>query len=84
MLKEKPIKLKDRFDQNELKEQSSIIREWLIGLAEEKAITEAKEYGWRIRTMQKNGEAFCGTMDLGPERVNIIVENGIVTKTYIG
>ena len=56
----------------------------LIGMAEADAIECVDEAGLTWRVTEQDGEMFAVTMDYRIERVNVKIENGIVTDAYSG
>ena len=56
----------------------------LIGMAEAEAIECVDEAGLIWRVYEQDGEMFALTMDYRVERVNVKIENGIVTDAYSG
>lgn len=40
----------------------------------------AEAFGWEIRVMREDGEDPAGTADFNPRRVNVEVNNGIITQ----
>jgi len=52
----------------------------LIGLDEETAEAEVKGRHWIMRVVQKNKQSMVGTCDLREDRVNVVVDQGIVTE----
>lgn len=58
--------------------------ERLIGLSEVDAVTEAESQGWDVRVVSRDGEDFPITMDYSTGRVNLTVEDDVVTKVYVG
>jgi len=55
-----------------------------IGLTEAQANTLAQENGYTTRVMSRNGERFCGTADMQMRRVNLTIENDLVTAAKVG
>lgn len=53
-----------------------------------KSLTEAKELagfnGFAIRIVREDGERYMVTMEHRMDRINVEIDNGIVTKTNIG
>jgi hypothetical protein len=41
-------------------------------------------YDVKFRVMMEDGEVFCGTCDVRPERYNFAVNNGIITSVWMG
>lgn len=58
--------------------------ERLIGLSEADAVAEAEAQGWDVRVVARDGEEFPITMDYSTGRVNLTVEDDVVTKVYVG
>ena len=58
--------------------------ERLVGMSEADAVTEAEAQGWDVRVVARDGEEFPITMDYSTARVNLTVENDVVTKVYVG
>jgi len=52
----------------------------LIGLDEERAEVEVKNRHWVMRIVKKNEQSMVGTCDLREDRVNVVVNQGIVTE----
>lgn len=51
----------------------------LVGVAEDEAAKVAEGYGWTFRVIERDGESLPVTMDFSPTRVNVTVEDGVVT-----
>lgn len=45
---------------------------------------EIIEKGWRFRVLKEDGKSFMKTDDLDFRRLNFHIEDGIITKAYIG
>ena len=56
----------------------------LIGLTESEAIVTAESRGWSVRVAVRDGESFMLTTDYVTNRVNLVVENMLVTAVTIG
>ena len=56
----------------------------LVGLSEEEAAKVGASNGWIIRIAMRDGEAFMLTMDYVDNRVNLTIENGVVTTVTVG
>ncbi len=56
----------------------------LIGKTEKEGIEIAKSHGYTVRLIKKDGESFVVTMDFRFDRINIEVENDIITKCNLG
>lgn len=51
----------------------------LVGLDEDEAEETATERGWAFRVVRRDGEDLPATMDLRENRVNVEVDDGVVT-----
>jgi hypothetical protein len=51
----------------------------VVGLSVEEAETAAEEAGFTVRIARQDGEDLALTMDFIPNRVNVEVEDGVVT-----
>lgn len=56
----------------------------LVGLSESEAAATAKDKGWELRVVSRDGEDFMVTQDYKTDRVNITVKSGKVTKASVG
>lgn len=56
----------------------------LLGLTEAAATAEAESRNWTVRIAARDGEQFALTMDYSPTRVNLTVENDLVTYLFVG
>ena len=56
----------------------------LIGMAVAEAMQCVEDAGLTWRVYEEDGEMFALTMDYRVERVNVKIENGIVTDAYAG
>ena len=54
--------------------------ELLVGQTESAAEQAATAEGWGFRVVRRNGEDLPMTMDYRPDRVNVAVEDGVVTE----
>lgn len=52
----------------------------IIGKSETEVARVLKKKGKILRVMQRNGKDHCGTCDFQPDRVNVAVEDGTITK----
>ena len=55
-----------------------------IGLAKADAITKAQEEDFAWRVIKQEGRSLPVSMDHNPDRINFVIENGIVTKVTEG
>ena len=51
-----------------------------MGLDEAAATALAEENGWVVRVVRLDGEDLAATMDYVTNRVNVAIENGVVTE----
>lgn len=51
----------------------------LVGKTEDEAKKELEE-GYSIRVNKRDGKIFYGTMDYKPKRINVNVDNNVITK----
>ena len=56
----------------------------LVGLTEKTAAACAESEGWRVRVVQRDGEEFMVTADYRVDRVNLVVEDDVVTNVTVG
>jgi hypothetical protein len=56
----------------------------LVGLSEQVAATCAANEGWSIRVVARDDEEFMVTADYRADRVNLTVENDVVTAISVG
>ena len=56
----------------------------LIGMAESEANVCVEDAGLTWRVYEQDGEQFALTMDYRAERVNVKIENGVITDAYSG
>ena len=56
----------------------------LVGLTKEEAEAAAADAGYTVRVTIEDGQMFPMTMDYRTDRINIEVENGVVTRAFVG
>ena len=56
----------------------------LLGMTEAEAAAYADSQGWVMRVASRDGEQFALTMDYIPTRVNVSIDQGLVTYVFIG
>lgn len=56
----------------------------LLGMTEAEATTYAEGQGWTVRIAARDGEQFPLTMDYMPKRVNLSIDQGLVSYVFIG
>lgn len=62
----------------------SKVAEKIVGKTYEEASKVVKENNYIIRKTFEDGEAFMVTMDYRTDRINVAIDNGIVTSTSFG
>jgi hypothetical protein len=58
--------------------------ETFIGLGESDAAAKAEQDGYSYRIVARDSEQFPVTMDYNPKRVNLTIEDGVVTRAALG
>jgi hypothetical protein len=61
-----------------------VVRSKVVGMTEVAAVKLAEKAGMQVRVAMRDGESFMQTMDYSDSRLNIVVENGVVTSAGIG
>jgi hypothetical protein len=56
--------------------------EELVGMDYETAVVLLKDENWRV--VVRDGKGYVITCDFKPERLNLEIENNIITKVYGG
>lgn len=56
----------------------------LIGLSEEDAIKMCSDSEYQYRIVRRDSENFIITMDLRFDRINLEIDDGVVTKCDLG
>ena len=56
----------------------------LVGLAEDQAAAAAASHGWAFRVAERDGVSELLTADYSPNRVNVAITNGAVTRAWMG
>lgn len=56
----------------------------LLSLTEKTAVACAENEGWGVRVVQRDDEEFMVTADYRADRVNLVVENDVVTSVTVG
>jgi len=56
----------------------------LLGMSEQEANSTAVANGWVVRIAARDGEQFALTMDYNPKRVNLTIDNDVVSDVFIG
>jgi hypothetical protein len=51
----------------------------IIGMTLEEAKTYLEPHGLRVRAKSIDGNPMMGTMDMQPNRINVSVDNGVIT-----
>lgn len=60
------------------------VNEALNGLTREQAETAAEAAGYTVRVVREDDESFVMTMDYRTDRINIELDDGRVTRAYVG
>jgi hypothetical protein len=55
-----------------------------VGLTEQQAVAQAAANGWPFRVAERDGEQLLLTQDYNEERINVAVQNGMVTRAWFG
>jgi hypothetical protein len=55
-----------------------------VGLTEAQAAAQAAARGWAFRVAERDGEQFQLTADYNPQRLNVAVQSGTVTRAWSG
>jgi hypothetical protein len=58
--------------------------EQLVGLTEAAALERAAAEGYGVRMVQRDDQQFALSMDLRPNRVNLVVKDGAVAEAWLG
>lgn len=58
--------------------------ETLVGMSEESAIEGAESFGYSVRVVERDGEFFAVTEDYRTDRINVVINNGVVASASIG
>ena len=58
--------------------------ESLLGLSEEEAVNRCIDNGHRVRVTRTDDRYYIITMDLRFDRVNLELDNGVITKADVG
>lgn len=56
----------------------------LLGKPEAEVVKQLQDAGWKVRITARDGQSFMGTMDFRTDRVKLQVQNGVITKIYVG
>lgn len=54
----------------------------IVGLSENEAKNLVKEYGYSIRVEIEDGTLYWGTQDIRNDRINVQVDNNLITKVF--
>jgi len=61
-----------------------VVCDSLIGKTEELAKSLANSSGYALRVTRNDNQNYAITMDYRFDRINVEIDNGLVTKSYIG
>jgi hypothetical protein len=56
----------------------------VVGMTEAEASSAAASAGRECRVMSRDGQSMTVTLDYRPDRVNLVVEGGVVTDATVG
>ena len=56
----------------------------VIGMTEKEAEGELVKQGYVVRVVQVDGQSFEMTAEFKLDRMNLVIENDIVVRTYVG
>lgn len=56
----------------------------LVGMTEAAALEKIAAEGFKVRIRSKDGVGRMGDMRAARDRVNLYIENNLVTKAYVG
>jgi hypothetical protein len=56
----------------------------VVGMTEKEAEGELVKQGYVVRVVQVDGESFPMTAEFVLGRMNLVVENGLVVRAYVG
>jgi len=66
------------------KNESNKLLKSLIGLTKEKGTKLCLNNGYKIRVVREDSNNYAITLDLDFDRINLELDNGIITKCDIG
>lgn len=69
---------------DDIKGETIRFAEDLVGMATDQARACAADAGYLWRVYQEDGEPFALTMDYVPTRINVAINQGIITDAYGG
>jgi len=64
--------------------ESKELLESLIGMTEDNGLKLCKENDYDIRIVREDSNNYAITMDLRFNRINLVIDKGIITKCDIG
>ena len=56
----------------------------VIGMARQEAEGELVKQGYTTRVVQEDGKSFEMTAEFRFDRMNLVVENGLIVRAYVG
>jgi len=56
----------------------------VVGKTVQQAEGDLVAQGYTVRVVQEDGKSFAMTAEFKLDRINLIVENGLVVRTYVG
>jgi len=69
---------------DDVAEETSRFGQGLVGMTSEQAEACAIDAGYTWRVFEQDGEQFALTMDYRVDRINVKIEQGIITEAYSG
>ena len=70
-------------DAAEDKARAQSLAPQLVGLAEEDARVLAHQHDCEVRVASRDGEAYMLTLDYVPSRLDVVVEDGVVSAVLL-
>lgn len=74
-------KLRNNINKNQI---TSELLETLIGMTKEDGSKLCDKNGYMIRIMREDDNDYIGTQEFRPNRINLKIDNGLITESYIG
>jgi hypothetical protein len=56
----------------------------VVGAAEDAAVAAAEAAGFAVRVVERDGEVYATTQDYRTDRLNLVVDDGVVTAAAVG
>jgi hypothetical protein len=71
-------------DMEKIAAQTAVYARALVGLPEAKAIAQGTKDGYPVRVVHRDAELIVVTADYAPTRIDLSVDNGIVSAVSVG